>query len=140
MADVRQLKRRAGVAEEAVRIKKEQLDEAAQEYEEEHRTFTAFSKQLEEKWEQRFDALARLACAFGVPPEDIECVRKQPWTDAAAASERDVLADRNVAAALKHIAAQAEAEKQALLQQTGAQAEKEKLAALQQAEARAQAE
>ena len=36
MAELRSLKRRAGVAEEALRIKKERLDEARQEYEEEH--------------------------------------------------------------------------------------------------------
>jgi hypothetical protein len=34
MAELRQLKRRAGIAEETVRIKKERLDEAEQEYEE----------------------------------------------------------------------------------------------------------
>ena len=44
------MKRRAGVAEEALRIKKERLDEAEQEYEEEHRIFTKFSQRLEEKW------------------------------------------------------------------------------------------
>ena len=36
------MKRRAGVAEEGLRIKKERLDEVVQEYEEEHRTFTIF--------------------------------------------------------------------------------------------------
>ena len=36
MSEMRTLKRRAGVAEEALRIKKERLDEAEQEYEEEH--------------------------------------------------------------------------------------------------------
>ena len=50
MSDERKLKRRLGVAEETVRIKRERLDEAEQEYEEEHRTFTVFSKRLEEKW------------------------------------------------------------------------------------------
>ena len=35
MAELRSLKRRAGVAEEALRIKKEWLDEAEQEHEEE---------------------------------------------------------------------------------------------------------
>ena len=56
MEELRSLKRRAGVAEQslaierqAVQIKKERLDEAEQEYEEEHRSFTVFSKRLEEK-------------------------------------------------------------------------------------------
>ena len=79
MSELRSLKRRAGIAEEEVRIKMERLDEAEQEYEEEHRTFTIFSKHLEEKWEQRFDVLARLARDAGVRPEDIEAVRLQPW-------------------------------------------------------------
>ena len=39
---LRSMKRRAGVAEEGLRIKKERLDEVVQEYEEEHRTFTIF--------------------------------------------------------------------------------------------------
>ena len=44
------------------------------------RTFTAFSKNLEEdKWEQRFDALAALARAAGVAPADIEAIHKQDW-------------------------------------------------------------
>eukprot|EP00966_Prymnesium_polylepis_P323401 7379603-Prymnesium_polylepis.2 len=38
MAELRKLKRRAGIAEETVRIKKERLDEAEQEYE----TFPGF--------------------------------------------------------------------------------------------------
>ena len=49
MAELRALKRRAGIAEEQVRVKKERLDEAEQEYEEEHSTFTVFSKRLEQK-------------------------------------------------------------------------------------------
>ena len=61
MEDSRALKRRAGIAEEVVRMKKEQFEELEQLYEEEHHTFTAFSLQ----WEQRFDALARLACSAG---------------------------------------------------------------------------
>ena len=77
--EVRVLKRRAGIAEETVRFKKERLDDAEQEYEDEHRTFTCFSKQLEEKWEQRFDALVRLALAAGVRNEDIAAVRQRPW-------------------------------------------------------------
>ena len=44
MAELRKLKRRAGIAEETLRIKKERLQEAEQEYEEEHQTFTIFSK------------------------------------------------------------------------------------------------
>eukprot|EP00966_Prymnesium_polylepis_P197070 4566638-Prymnesium_polylepis.1 len=72
MAELRPLKRRAGIAEETVRIKKERLDEAEQEYKEEHQTFTIFSKRLEEKWEQRFDVLARLARDAGVRSEDIK--------------------------------------------------------------------
>ena len=44
MAELRSMKRRAGIAEETLRIKKERLDEVEQEYEEEHRTFTVFSK------------------------------------------------------------------------------------------------
>ena len=101
MAELRDLKRRAGVAEETVRIKKERLDEAEQrrdeaeqrrdeaeqEYEEEHRTFTVFSKQLEEKWEQRFDALARLGRDAGVRVEDIQAARKQPWKGGDAAEQ-----------------------------------------------------
>jgi uncharacterized OsmC-like protein len=75
MTELRALKRRVGVAEETVRIKKERLEEAEQEYDEEHRTFTVFSQQLEEKWEQRFDALSRLACDAGVRCEDIDSVR-----------------------------------------------------------------
>ena len=78
MAELRQLKRRAAIAEETVRIKKERLDEAEQEYEEEHQTFTICSKRLEEKWEQRFDMLARMARDAGVRSEDIEAVRLQP--------------------------------------------------------------
>ena len=84
--DTRSLRRRAGIAEENVRIKKEQLVEAKEQlveaeeqYDEEHRTFTAFSKKLEEKWEQRFNALAVLAHGAGVQTEDIEAVRRQPW-------------------------------------------------------------
>ena len=45
------MKRRLGIAEEAVRIKKERLEDAQQEYDEEHKTFTMFSKRLEEKWD-----------------------------------------------------------------------------------------
>ena len=61
--EVRGMKRRLGIAEEALRIKKERLEDAVQEYDEEHNTFTIFSKRLEEKWEQRFDAVAALARA-----------------------------------------------------------------------------
>jgi hypothetical protein len=58
-----------------VRFKKEQPDDAEQEYEDEHRTFTCFSKQLEEKWEQRFEALVRLALAAGVRNEERHVVQ-----------------------------------------------------------------
>ena len=63
--EVRRMKRRLGIAEEALRIKKERLEDAVQEYDEEHKTFTIFSKRLEEKWEQRFDAVSALARASG---------------------------------------------------------------------------
>ena len=62
--DARSLKRRLGVAEETIAVKwskRRGSEEAEEVYEEEHRTFTTFSKQLEEKWEQRFDAIAALA-------------------------------------------------------------------------------
>ena len=125
MAELRSLKRRAGVAEEALRIKKEWLDEAEQEHEEEYSTLTYFSKQLEEKWEQRFDALARLAQDAGMRHEDVEAVRMQPWRAAArmeqamasareaaaaqqAASEREVAAERE-AAAEREVATEREA-------------------------------
>ena len=77
--EVRRMKRRLDIAEEALRIKKERLEDAVQEYDEEHKTFTIFSKRLEEKWEQRFDALAVLARDRGVQNEDIEAIRKQEW-------------------------------------------------------------
>ena len=77
--EVRGMKRRLGIAEEALRIKKERLEDAVQEYDEEHKTFTMFSKRLEEKWEQRFDAVAALARAAGVRSEDIEAARMQEW-------------------------------------------------------------
>ena len=47
--EVRGLKRRLGIAEENVLIKKERLDDAQKEYEEEHRTFTVFSKRLDNR-------------------------------------------------------------------------------------------
>ena len=37
---IRGMKRRLGVPEEALRIKKERLEDAVQEYDEEHKTFT----------------------------------------------------------------------------------------------------
>ena len=43
------LKRRLGIVEENVLIKKERLDDAQKEYEEEHRTFTVFSKRLDNR-------------------------------------------------------------------------------------------
>ena len=78
-SDARTLKRQLGVAAETVRIKKERLEEAEEAYGEEHRTFTAFSKRLEEKWEQRFDTLVALAADAGVRTEDISAIRSQPW-------------------------------------------------------------
>ena len=90
---IRGMKRRLGIAEEALRIKKERLEDAVQEYDEEHRTFTIFSKRLEEKWEQRFDAVAALARASGVRSEDIEAARKQEWRAANAASNVAVPAE-----------------------------------------------
>jgi hypothetical protein len=55
------MKRRAGVAEEGLRIKREQLEEATREYkvEEEHNSFAKFSQRSVQKWEQRFNALAQ---------------------------------------------------------------------------------
>ena len=81
--DARSLKRRLGIAEETIIAKKERFEDAEEEYEDEHRTFTAFSKRLEEKWEQRFDALAALAANAGVCSEDINAIRMQPWQAAA---------------------------------------------------------
>ena len=106
MAELRELKRRAGIAEEAVRIKKERLDEAEQEYEEEHRTFTVFSNRLEEKWEQRFEALARLALDAGVRQEDIEAVRKQPLRAVLLLAVQDRAAAEQEAAAMSERAAE----------------------------------
>ena len=77
--NARSLKRRLGVAEETVRIKKEQFEQAETYFEEEHSSFTSFSKRLEEKWEQRFDSLAVLAAGAGVRAEDIAAIRMQPW-------------------------------------------------------------
>ena len=57
-----------------MRIKRERLEEAEQEYEEDHQTFISFSTRLEEKWEQRFEMLARLARDAGVRSEDIKAV------------------------------------------------------------------
>ena len=128
MAELRSLKRRTGIAEETVRIKKERLDEAEQEYEEEHQTFTIFSKRLEEKWEQRFDVLARMARDAGVRSEDIEAVRLQPW--------RAAPQEQHTAAAEREAAVEREAEKEAALQQAATRAEAEKEAALQQAAAK----
>ena len=51
--------------------------EDRQEYEEDHRSFTTFSQDLADKWEQRFEALATLARAAGVSSGDIEAIRKQ---------------------------------------------------------------
>ena len=120
--ELRLLKRRAGVAEETLRIKRERLDDAEKEYEEEHRTFTVFSKQLEQKWEQRYDALARLVRDAGVPDEDIEAVRKQPLRDAAATSARAKTAAEQRAAEVTPAAAHqvAAAEQEEVTERTAA--------------------
>ena len=81
---VRGMKRRLGIAEESVRIKKKRLDNAEQEYTE-HRTFTTFSKRLEEKWEQRlmlWQLLRELrACSpRGLGQYAIRCGRLPWWT------------------------------------------------------------
>ena len=133
--DARSLKRRLGVAEELVRIKKECIEENNELYDEEHRNFTKFSKRLEAKWEQRFDALAQLAQDAGVKREDIEAVRSQQLDSTTAAA-----ADTALDMALQQAAALAEADKQAALQQVAARAEADKQAALQEAAARAEAD
>ena len=118
------MKRQLGIAEEALRIKKERLEDAVQEYDEEHRTFTIFCKRLEEKWEQRFDAVAALARASGVRSEDIEAARKQEWRAANAAS--------NVAVPAEEIAApepSARSQRGARLAQVRAEAEAKAAAA-----------
>ena len=128
--EVRRMKRRLGIAEEALRIKKERLEDAVQEYDEEHKTFTIFSKRLEEKWEQRFDAVAALARASGVRSEDIEAARKQEWRAANAAS--------NVAVPAEEIAApepSARSQRGAWLAQVRAEAEAKAAAAEAEAEA-----
>ena len=116
-AEVRVLKRRAGIAEETVRFKKERLDDAEQEYEDEHRTVTCFSKQLEEKWEQRFDALVRLALAAGVRNEDMAAVRQRPCRAVESVLESDGAVERaareqSVAVALQQTATVADADKE----------------------------
>ena len=115
-AEVSSLKRRVFFAEEGVRIKKERLDEATQEYEEEHTTFTIFSKQLEQKWEQRFDALARLAQDAGVRREDVEVIRLQPWQmpldQETTTAERDAAAEQE-AGATREAAVEREAVREA---------------------------
>ena len=128
--EVRRMKRRLGIAEEALRIKKERLEDAVQEYDEEQKTFTIFSKRLEEKWEQRFDAVAALARASGVRSEDIEAARKQEWRAANAAS--------NVAVPAEEIAApepSARSQRGAWLAQVRAEAEAKAAAAEAEAEA-----
>ena len=105
MSELRVLKRRAGIAEEVARIKKERLDEAEQFYEEEHRTFMSFLQRREEVWEQRFELLARMASAAGVQHEDIDALRKQPWQDAAAIPELERVAAVEQAAASERAAA-----------------------------------
>ena len=120
MVELRSMKRRAGVAEERLLIKKERLDGAEQELEEEHRTFTAFSKRLEEKWEQRFDALARLARHAGVRHEDIEAVRLQPWQTAAHVQQATTATERVTAA--EQEARQAAVEEEAAAERAARQA------------------
>ena len=66
MAELRELKRCAGVAEEAVSMKK-RLDEAEERLED-----TAAVLAERDKREQRFDALARLAREAGARHEDKE--------------------------------------------------------------------
>ena len=105
----RTLKRRLGIAEETVRIKKERLDDAEQEYEEEHRSFTVFTQRLAEKWEQRFESLAHLARDAGVRQEDIAAVRSQPWRESAAMPKHQASAAQREAA--QREAAQRAAEK-----------------------------
>ena len=127
---IRGMKRRLGIAEEALRIKKERLEDAVQEYDEEHKTFTIFSKRLEEKWEQRFDAVSALARASGVRSEDIEAARKQEWRAANAAS--------NVAVPAEEIAApepSARSQRGVWLAQVRAEAEAKAAAAEAEAEA-----
>jgi hypothetical protein len=120
---VHALKRRIGIAEEMVRIKKERLDEADQEYEAEHRTFTIFSKRLEEKLEQRFDALEGLVRDAGVREEDITAVRMQPWRDASA--QRSPVVERRAAAEREAEPGETEGE---VAQDSGAVAAAEQLA------------
>ena len=67
MAELRELKRCAGVAEEAVSMKKLRLDEAEERLED-----TAAELAERDKWEQRFDALARLVREAGARHEDKE--------------------------------------------------------------------
>ena len=131
MAELRSLKRRAGVAEEALRIKKERLNDAEQEYQEEHRTFTVFSQRLQEKWEQRFETLAQLARDAGVQQEDIEAVRKQPPQEVAAVQDR-AAAEQEAAATSERAAA---AERVAATEQRAVAAEQRAVAAEQRAAA-----
>ena len=147
--EVRRMKRRLGIAEEALRIKKERLEDAVQEYDEEHKTFTIFSKRLEEKWEQRFDAVAALARASGVRSEDIEAARKRAWRAANAASNVAVPAEEIAApqpsarsqrgAWLAQVRAEAEA-KAAAAEAEAVAARAEARAAAAEAEAEAEAE
>ena len=87
------------MAEETVHIKKERLEEAQEEYEEEHRTFTTFSQRLEEKWEQRFDTLATRAREAGIASEDIQAIRQQPRQPPEAVTAEEVAAAPPIAAA-----------------------------------------
>ena len=97
MAELRERKRCAGVAEEAVSMKKQRLDEAEERLED-----TAAVLAERYKWEQRFDALARLAREAGARHEDILAVRHQPWRAAEAMLEGDAAAERPAAAPEQH--------------------------------------
>ena len=61
------MKRRLETAEETVRTMKMRLEDAEQEYEEEHRTFTIFSQRLEKKWEQAEAKVAELQAELADP-------------------------------------------------------------------------
>ena len=60
-----------------VSVAQQRAKSAEELYEEEHATFTRFTQELEDKWTQRFDALAARARAAGVSSEDVEAIRAQ---------------------------------------------------------------
>ena len=86
---LRSLQRRLGVAQETTRMKQEQLQQAEEEYDDEHSTFVRFQARTEEKWAQRYDALAALAERAGVAADEIAAIRSRPWQEAAAATASD---------------------------------------------------